>query len=69
MAIPADSPRAGLKSANITTSLNADVLADYKVAANVDVEGANGYTAKAYKIYKYAPAQLTAGQTHKLVLA
>lgn len=69
VAIPADSPRAGLKSANITTSLNADVLADYKVAANVDVEGANGYAAKAYKIYKYAPAQLTAGQTHKLVLA
>ena len=69
VAIPADSPRAGLKSANITTSLNADVLADYKVVANVDVEGANGYVAKAYKIYKYAPAQLTAGQTHKLVLA
>ena len=49
--------------------MNADITADYAVSTAVDVEGANGYTAKSYKIYFYKPAKLTSGQSHKITLA
>lgn len=68
VAYPADSTRAGISEVLLTTSMNADITADYVVQANVDVEGVDGYTAKAYKVYMYKPASLTAGQTHKITL-
>lgn len=69
VAVPADSTRAGVKEVLLTTSMNADITADYAVSTTVDVEGANGYTAKSYKIYFYKPAKLTSGQSHKITLA
>lgn len=69
VAVPADSTRAGVKEVLLTTSMNADITADYVVSTPVDVEGANGYTAKSYKIYFYKPAKLTSGQSHKITLA
>lgn len=69
VAVPADSTRAGIKEVLLTTSMNADITADYAVSTAVDVEGANGYTAKSYKIYFYKPAKLTSGQSHKITLA
>ena len=69
VAVPADSTRAGIKEVLLTTSMNADITADYAVSTAVDVEGANGYTAKSYKIYFYKPAKLTSGQSHKIILA
>lgn len=69
VAVPADSTRAGIKEVLLTTSMNADITADYTVSTPVDVEGANGYTAKSYKIYFYKPAKLTSGQSHKITLA
>lgn len=69
VAVPADSTRAGVKEVLLTTSMNADITADYAVSTAVDVEGANGYTAKSYKIYFYKPAKLTSGQSHKITLA
>lgn len=69
VAVPADSTRAGIKEVLLTTSMNADITADYAVSTPVDVEGANGYTAKSYKIYFYKPAKLTSGQSHKITLA
>lgn len=69
VAVPADSTRAGIKEVLLTTSMNADITADYVVSTAVDVEGANGYTAKSYKIYFYKPAKLTSGQSHKITLA
>ncbi len=69
VAIPADSTRAGIKEVLLTTSMNADITADYAVSTAVDVEGANGYAAKSYKIYFYKPAKLTSGQSHKITLA
>lgn len=69
VAVPADSTRAGIKEVLLTTSMNADITADYVVSTAVDVEGANGYIAKSYKIYFYKPAKLTSGQSHKITLA
>ena len=69
VAVPADSTRAGLKEVLLTTSMNADITADYAVSAAVDVEGVNSYAAKSYKIYFYRPAKLSSGQTHKITLA
>lgn len=69
VAVPADSTIAGVKEVLLTTSMNADITADYAVSTPVDVEGANGYTAKSYKIYFYKPAKLTSGQSHKITLA
>lgn len=69
VAVPADSTRAGLKEVLLTTSMNADITADYAVSTAVDVEGTNGYAAKSYKIYFYQPAKLAAGQTHKITLS
>jgi hypothetical protein len=69
VAVPADSTRAGVKEVLLTTSMNADITADYAVSTAVGVEGANGYTAKSYKIYFYKPAKLTSGQSHKITLA
>lgn len=69
VAYPSNVTRSGISKVLLTTSMNADVTADYKVTTNVDVEGANGYTAQSYKVYLYKPAKLTAGQTHKITLA
>ena len=69
VAYPSNAPRSGISKVLLTTSMNADITADYKVTKNVDVEGANGYTAQSYKVYLYKPAKLTAGQIHKITLA
>ena len=68
VAVPANTTRVGVKEVLLTTSMNANITADYIVQANVDVEGQANYTAKPYKVYFYKPAQLTAGQTHKITL-
>ena len=69
VAYPASSSRAGVKEVLLTTSMNADITASYKVVANVNVEGANGATAVAYKVYLFKPDALTSGQNHKITLA
>jgi hypothetical protein len=68
LAIPADSGKS-LKSATITSSMNADATADYKQqAATVKVEGANGYTAVDYNIWIYEPASIASTEVHDLVI-
>lgn len=69
VAYPSNATRSGISKVLLTTSMNADVTADYKVVKAVNVEGANGYTAQSYKVYLYKPAKLTVGQTHKITLA
>lgn len=69
VAYPSNAPRSGISKVLLTTSMNADITADYKVVEAVNVEGANGYTAQSYKVYLYKPAKLTAGQIHKITLA
>ena len=69
VAYPSNATRSGISKVLLTTSMNADITADYKVVEAVNVEGANGYTAQSYKVYLYKPAKLSAGQTHKITLA
>ena len=69
VAYPSNVTRSGISKVLLTTSMNADITADYKVVEAVNVEGANGYTAQSYKVYLYKPAKLTAGQIHKITLA
>lgn len=69
VAYPNDNTRGGISKVLLTTSMNADITAAYKVVEAVDVEGADGYTAKSYKVYFYKPASLTSGQSHKITLA
>ena len=58
-----------LKSAIITSSMNADATADYvKQSATVNVEGANGYTAVAYNVWIYEPASIASTEVHKLTI-
>ena len=70
VAVHTDNTRAGLTSAEITTSMNAQAKDDYTYTADaVEVEGANKYTAEKYDVWVYQPAQITPGETHKITLA
>lgn len=69
VAYPSNVTRSGISKVLQTTSMNANITAEYKVVKAVDVEGANGYTAQSYKVYLYKPAKLTANQTHEITLA
>lgn len=69
VAYPASSTRDGIKEVLLTTSMNADITASYKAAANIDVEGANGATAIPYKVMLFKPDALSSGQNHKITLA
>ena len=57
-----------IKSANITSSLNADVTNSYVKQAPVQVEGANGYNAVAYDVFVYQPASIDPTEDHKIVI-
>lgn len=68
LAIPANSGKT-LKSAIMTSSMNADATADYKKqTATVKVEGANGYTAIDYNIWIYEPASIANNEVHQLTI-
>lgn len=63
------------KSANIsltevllTSTLNANITADFVKKADVNVEGVGGYTAVPYSVWVYEPASLDAGETYKITL-
>lgn len=57
-----------VKQANITTSLNADVTNLYVKKEEVQVEGANGFTAVPYEVFVYQPASIDASEVHKVVI-
>lgn len=67
VAIPASS-NLRITAANITTSLNADVTNSYILNPEVQVEGANGYSAVAYNVYVYQPASIDPTESHKIVI-
>lgn len=51
------------------SALNADVTALFvKQDTQVDVEGANGYTAAKYDVYVYQPASIDAGETYAVTI-
>lgn len=58
-----------VKSAILTTSMNADITTSYvKQEAAVQVEGANGYTAVDYDIYVYQPASIDPSEVHSVTI-
>ena len=69
VAYPASTPRGGLNSVLLTSSMNADITSTYKAQTNVEVEGANGYTAVPYKVFIYEPAELNSTEVHQIKLA
>ena len=69
VAYPVSNPRGGLTLVNLTSTLNADITKDFVQQANVNVEGANGYEAVAYKCFVYQPAKIDASETYKITLS
>ena len=69
VAYPVSNTRGGLTLVNLTSTLNADITKDFVQQANVNVEGANGYEAVAYKCFVYQPAKIDASETYKITLS
>lgn len=71
IAYPANTSRGGLSSVLLPNSLqyNAFANGDYVKVANVDVEGANGYTAIPYTVYVYEPLSIDSTEIHDVTLA
>ena len=69
VAFPANTTRAGLKEVLLTSTMNLDITSSYAQSTNVNVEGANGYSAIAYKVFVYKPASIGSDETHKITLA
>ena len=51
------------------SSMNINITSIYKAQTNVEVEGANGYTAIPYKVFIYEPAELSSTEVHQIKLA
>lgn len=71
IAYPANTTRGGLSSVLLPNSLqyNAFANGDYVKVADVDVEGANSYTAIPYTVYVYEPLSIDATEIHDVTLA
>lgn len=53
----------------LTSAMNADITAAFvEQAGTVNVEGAEGYTAAAYKVYVYEPASIDASETYAITI-
>lgn len=50
----------------LTSSMNADITAEFKNTGTVQVEGAEKYTAADYKVYVYQPAKIDAAETYQI---
>ena len=73
IAIPAasiTSTRTGIKSATITSSMNADALDFYnELETTIPVLGKDGYTQTvAYRVWVYEPTSIAAEEVHEVVL-
>lgn len=68
VAYPANSERPGVVKA-ISNSFSADVTSYYEVyETEVEVEGANGYTAIPYKVWTYHPASIASNTVHTITM-
>lgn len=66
VAVPAN--KTGVTKVLMPSAMNADATANFVQQANVNVEGVDGYTATAYKVWVYAPASLDASETYSITL-
>jgi len=69
LAYPASTSRGGLTKVELTSTMNLDITSTYVAQANVEVPGANGYTAVPYKVFVYAPAEIGGDEVHTIKLA
>lgn len=69
IAYPASTNREGLKEVNFTSSLNFNILDNYTLHEEVEVFGANSYTAIPYKVFVYEPAEIDITEVHTARLA
>ena len=53
----------------LTSTMNLDITSTYVAQTNVEVPGANGYTAVPYKVFVYAPAEIGGDEVHTIKLA
>ncbi|MBQ8829955.1 MAG: collagen-like protein [Burkholderiaceae bacterium] len=61
--------RKGLSEVILTSAMNTPITESYiKTTSALDIEGANGYTAKKYTTYVYEPASIDAGEVHVIKL-
>jgi hypothetical protein len=68
VAIPESSNKI-VKKVIMPSSVNADATNDYILqSSTVEVEGADGYTSKPYKIWIYQPASIADNEEHKVTL-
>ena len=69
VAIPASSSLS-VKSAKITSSMNADATSDYVLQTNqIAVAGAGSYAVtKPYKVWIYQPASIASNEVHSVVI-
>lgn len=66
VAVPAN--KTGVTKVLMPSAMNADATANFVQQANVNVEGVDGYTATAYKVWVYAPASIDASETYSITL-
>lgn len=66
VAVPAN--KTGVTKVLMPSAMNADATANFVQQANINVEGVDGYTATAYKVWVYAPASLDASETYSITL-
>lgn len=52
----------------LTSSMNADITAEFKKQVAVQVQGAEGYAATAYDLYVYQPAKIDAGEEYAITI-
>lgn len=69
VAVPNSSTRGGLSEVLLTSTMNLDITTSYARATNVEVEGANGYAAVAYKVWVYEPDKIGTDEVHQIKLA
>lgn len=53
---------------SLTSSMNADITAEFKKQSPVQVQGAEGYAATAYDLYVYQPAKIDAGEKYAITI-
>lgn len=69
VAYPANTTRGGLKAVELSSTMNLDITSTYVAQTNVEVQGANGYTAIPYKVFVYQPAEIGGDEVHAIKLA
>ena len=67
IAIPSSSG-IDVKQVLLKSASNADITSEFKAKNTVDVKGAEGYTAVAYKIWVYEPASLDSTEVYTITL-